>query len=460
MGLCCCNHRWMKLIGLALGCLGEFVTGSLYVFNVYLGAIKRTFNYTQREVELQSSLLYVGQGCGFLPGMFFDRFGPAWSSAVGLALGVGSYLFLWSTSKAVLFYSLRSWLMGIYFFLAGLGSSFTYMVALNTNLVNFNHQQRGKVMGTLNLFFAGSPFVYSLIYYHAFNGHDPENLESFPHMMLLLAISFAVVNIMCILFLRMLPEDKESVKSAVSYEDINGILNDLNPIPEKDQAMSLTQLAGNCNFHALLWVFILTASVGVFVTNNLTEIATSVMLDEHNPTLVLLIPVSVMVVSIMIGVFSDRYIETFPRSSVLLIGIGSFVISQMLFLLLVDVFSILIIATILVGVGNAIMWSLGPALMTDILYIGNLGRNWGIILLVNSLVCFALQETFGILYESAITMPNELFCYGLHCLRGAFGIGLASTILSVVPALVLVIRTNSSLPKPKPEMNGTIAILE
>ncbi|XP_060079103.1 uncharacterized protein LOC132558543 [Ylistrum balloti] len=335
------------------------------------------------------------------------------------------------------------------------------MVALNTNLVNFNHQQRGKVMGTLNVFFAGSPFVYSLIYYHVFNGDDPENFESFPQMMLLLAVSFAVVNVMCILFLRMLPEDTESVKNAVSYEDINGIIpNDLNIMVEKDEPMTLKRLAGNCNFQALLWVFILTSSVGVFVTNNLTEIATSVRLEKHNPTLVLLIPITIMLVSILIGVFSDRYIGTFPRSSVLLIGIGSFVISQMLFLLLVDVFSMLIIATILVGIGNAIMWSLGPALMTDILYIGNLGRNWGIVILVNALFCFALQETFGALYENAITAPKELFCYGVHCLRGAFGIGLTFTVLSVLPALVLVIRTNSSPKKTKPEINGTAAILE
>ncbi|XP_021367267.1 uncharacterized protein LOC110459371 [Mizuhopecten yessoensis] len=334
------------------------------------------------------------------------------------------------------------------------------MVSMNTNLVNFTQQQRGKVMGTLNCFFSGSPFVYSLVYYHVFNGNDPDNLESFPRLMMLVAISFAVVNSLCILFLRRLPESKERANQSISYEDINGIPNDLSKVLEKDVSMSTTCLAGNCNFHALLWVFTLTSSVGVFVTNNLTEIATSVRLDRHNPTLVLLIPVTTMVVSILIGVLSDKYIGTFPRSSVVLIGIGSFIISQMLFLLLADVFSLLIIATILVGIGNAIMWSLGPVLTADILYIGNLGRNWGLITLVNAIFCFALQEVFGVMYENAITTPNELFCFGLHCLRGAFGIGLTSTLLSFLPALVLFIRTKSSFPKPKPEVNGTIAILE
>ncbi|OWF43688.1 hypothetical protein KP79_PYT24880 [Mizuhopecten yessoensis] len=462
MGICCCDPRWVKFTGLVLGCLGEFVTGSVFVFNLYLGAIKRTFNYTQQEVELQSSLLYLGQGFGIIPGMFFDRFGPAWTSAVGLVLAVSSYVFLWTTSGAVLFYSIRSWLMGIYFFVAGkgVGTAFTYMVSMNTNLVNFTQQQRGKVMGTLNCFFSGSPFVYSLVYYHVFNGNDPDNLESFPRLMMLVAISFAVVNSLCILFLRRLPESKERANQSISYEDINGIPNDLSKVLEKDVSMSTTCLAGNCNFHALLWVFTLTSSVGVFVTNNLTEIATSVRLDRHNPTLVLLIPVTTMVVSILIGVLSDKYIGTFPRSSVVLIGIGSFIISQMLFLLLADVFSLLIIATILVGIGNAIMWSLGPVLTADILYIGNLGRNWGLITLVNAIFCFALQEVFGVMYENAITTPNELFCFGLHCLRGAFGIGLTSTLLSFLPALVLFIRTKSSFPKPKPEVNGTIAILE
>ena len=72
-------------------------------------------------VEVMSSMLNIGLGVGFLPGMFYDRFGPQWTSLVGLVVSVGAYMLLWSTTRSnlVAFYSKNSWLMAIYFFVAG-----------------------------------------------------------------------------------------------------------------------------------------------------------------------------------------------------------------------------------------------------------------------------------------------------------------------------------------------------
>ena len=73
------------------------------------------------SVEVMSSMLNIGLGVGFLPGMFYDRFGPQWASAIGLVVSVGAYMLLWSTTRPSLihFYSKSSWLMSIYFFIAG-----------------------------------------------------------------------------------------------------------------------------------------------------------------------------------------------------------------------------------------------------------------------------------------------------------------------------------------------------
>ena len=66
-------------------------------------------------------MLNIGLGVGFLPGMFYDRFGPQWTSAIGLVVSVGAYMLLWSTTRSnvVPFYSKNSWLMAIFFFIAG-----------------------------------------------------------------------------------------------------------------------------------------------------------------------------------------------------------------------------------------------------------------------------------------------------------------------------------------------------
>jgi len=70
-------------------------------------------------VELLSSMLNVGLGVGFLPGMIYDKFGPTTSSVAGLIVSVPVYLLIWSTTLYPTFYSTKAWLMSIYFFLAG-----------------------------------------------------------------------------------------------------------------------------------------------------------------------------------------------------------------------------------------------------------------------------------------------------------------------------------------------------
>jgi hypothetical protein len=55
---------------------------------------------------------------------------------------------------------------------AGLGSAFTYMVALNTNIINMDKRFRGTIVGLLNAFFAGSPSVFVQIYLHVLTGED------------------------------------------------------------------------------------------------------------------------------------------------------------------------------------------------------------------------------------------------------------------------------------------------
>ncbi|KAH3700824.1 hypothetical protein DPMN_075804 [Dreissena polymorpha] len=170
----------LKFVGLLVGLLAKFTTGSIFVFSAYQDAIKYNFNYTQTEVELLSSMLNVGLGVGFIPGMFYDRFGPALTSGVGIVLSVPIYLLIWSTVKFTEFYSSRAWLMSLYFLMAGFGSVFTYMVALNTNVINFSDRHTGKIIGLLNAFFAGSPSVFATVFYRFFTSGvstDPANQD-------------------------------------------------------------------------------------------------------------------------------------------------------------------------------------------------------------------------------------------------------------------------------------------
>jgi len=94
------------------------LTTILSPFYVYI--YNSTIYIVPVSVELQSSLLNLGLGIGFIPGILYDKFGPFWTSAAGLCVSVGSYMLLWSTTKYVAFYRSNSWLMSIYFLLSGM----------------------------------------------------------------------------------------------------------------------------------------------------------------------------------------------------------------------------------------------------------------------------------------------------------------------------------------------------
>lgn len=70
-------------------------------------------------MSLQPSLLNMGLGMGVLPGIIYDKFGPAVTSLVGLCASVGGYLLLWSTTLYIDFYQKSSALIGLYFMICG-----------------------------------------------------------------------------------------------------------------------------------------------------------------------------------------------------------------------------------------------------------------------------------------------------------------------------------------------------
>ena len=90
------------------------------------------------------------------------------------------------------------------------------MVALNTNIINFDKKHTGKVVGLLNAFFAGSPSVFATLYYHVFKDGDHHD---YPGFLLMFAISFGIADLLCIIFLRIYAE-KDGTKEP--FQGITG----------------------------------------------------------------------------------------------------------------------------------------------------------------------------------------------------------------------------------------------
>ncbi|KAK3605951.1 hypothetical protein CHS0354_019628 [Potamilus streckersoni] len=438
------RHTVLKFIGLAIGCLAKFVTGSLFTFNVYQDAIKETFNYTQKEVEVMSSMLNIGLGIGFLPGMLYDRFGPQWTSGAGLLVSVSAYILLWSTSttKCVAFYRSNSWLMAIYFFFCGLGSVFTYMVALNTNVINFHDRHTGKVVGLLNAFFAGSPSIFATIFYAFFGSATDVENQNLGGFMLLFAGCFGVADILCVIFLRVYNETKTQT-SPENSGDIHSIEREPNTrevIPfdrNKFEHLPLKKLLQNVDYHLLAWTFALASSIGLVFGNNLTVVSKSLHLDQYNDRLVLIIPITNATISLSIGIISDYFKEKVPRLAILIVGCCGFLACLVICFFLADKLAALYIATTIAAIGIGITWSISPTIMKEMFYIGNLGRNWGIALLGAAVLGMISQLIFGALYDANITVVADNYCYGMSCIRGGFSVFLGFACMSVICGLAM-----------------------
>lgn len=440
-------HR-MKWLGLGVGCLAKFVTGSLFVFNVYEDAIKNTFNYTETEVQLQSSLLNIGLGFGFIPGKFYDNFGPQWASLGGVIVSVLAYTLLWSTPKYVSFYQDKSWLMAIYFFLSGLGSVFTYMVALNTNVINFDEKHRGKIVGLLNAFFAGSPSIFAVIYYHVIG--DPTSTESFSTFMLLFAIAFGVTDVICMFFLRIYTKPTElleqrEMKTQVSSESNNSSsCCDSVSKGRRNEGTPLRELLQNADYYIFTLMFTFASCVGLVYVIALTQTTNSMGFSSHNPDVVLIVPIVNALISVCIGVFSDHFRERLPRLAILIAGSTSFVVCQVLIVTLAAEYTWIVMATIFCGIGVGLIWSIAPTIMSEYFDVANLGRNWGIALFLGSLVGLGAQESFGAFYDAAKTHSSDIDCFGIECVRKGHAVALASGIVSIILGVTLYFKRRNS----------------
>lgn len=356
-----------------------------------------------------------------------------------------------------------------------MGSVFTYMVAINTNIINFHAKHSGKIIGFLNAFFAGSPSIYSVIYYQCFTQGDITDTsnQDFPGFMVMFAVSFAVADLLCIVFLRIYKEDVtyvefenvteteqpfagkgldavanndagkeiEKEESENASRETQRIKEPTNETGNTEHLMTLKQLIKCYNYHLLVLMFSFASVIGLVYVNNITVISKSLHLNSNDNTLTIIIPITNAILSACVGLFSDYFKERIPRLWVVLLGCSVFTASQVLVYLFADKLAILVLSTIFVGIGVAIIWSIGPTMMKEMFHIGNFGRNWGLAILVAAVLGACSQEVFGALYDNQVTEENSQQCYGMKCIRGGTAMEIACGGLSIVFGLLLQVMS-------------------
>jgi hypothetical protein len=348
------------------------------------------------------------------------------------------------------------------------------MVALNTNVINFSSKHTGKIVGFLNAFFAGSPSVFATVYYGMFTtGGDSTIVENqdFAGFMLFLAILYGIVNILCMVFLRIYkePVHSENDVSIKYYKDSTGVVLDeitivangdvetdvkVNDNKEENvyeinkkymssdsrEPMTLRETLCTIDYQLFAWMFAFASSAGLVYGNNITVTSKAMYLDNYNSKLVIIVPITNAIVSASIGILSDLLKEKIPRLALVVLACLSFAIAQALVLIFAQTYVSLIVATVFDGIGVGIIWSLCPTITKEMFSVQHLGRNWGIALLLAALLALASQEVFGALYDAKIPEGKGNNCYGKSCIDGGYGVFLGVALVAFVMGIIILVR--------------------
>ncbi|CAH1801113.1 unnamed protein product [Owenia fusiformis] len=369
MAICKFNQlRCLLVTSLIVGCFVKLWKGTLFNFNVYALALRDTFNYTQTDVNTISILTNMGISFGFPAGILHDKYGPRWTSFVGLVVTFAAYILIWSTSKSVEFYSNNAWLMKLYFFFIGQGTTFAYMTAFVTNLCNFDSKYRGKIVGLLDTFSGGSPSLFALIYATCFvNGHvTDDGNQNWPGYIEILIVGTTVTNFAAFLLLRVRPgepdtdseadveleaatdkshgEDTELVKADELANRYDG--TDAQPADDS-HAEAIEPTTNTTWYHKLkeewndfkgtlfdkrylflLFIKSFVTPIAIVFNTNITALLKAAGYEEYSATMTILFPLAGMGSRVIISFAADYFPSVSSRSNILLITNMGFIVAQ------------------------------------------------------------------------------------------------------------------------------------
>ena len=335
------------------------------------------------------------------------------------------------------------------------------MVALNTNIMNFHKRHTGKVVGTLNAFFAGSPSVFATIYYNWFTHGDGTKAENqdFRGFMLMIAIMFCAINMLNLIFVYKIPVSDESVSLGVNGDKkvawknpviVNQTNNSSENSPsidnvktehqatyphednERDEHVPFYKLLQNSNYILLLIIFSLASTLSLVFGVNITTISKSVKLDKYNQYLTIISPITNAVFSISIGFFSDYFRHRIPRLQIIIAACVVFTLCYLLVVVAPTSIEALMVAAFLCGIGIAFLYSMTPPLMKEMFNMKNFGRNWGVALLAQSAVSMPAQILFGAMYDAQVKTVGGHDCYGSRCIVGGMAVFLGTAVVTTL----------------------------
>ncbi|KAF9580770.1 hypothetical protein BGW38_002450 [Lunasporangiospora selenospora] len=271
------------------------VAGSLYVFALYAPSFTGRLGYTQTQTSMIAVIGDIGlYGIGPVSGMMADRLGPRPTSLVaGSLLGIGYGLL--STGYSIGLDQVRAneppihflW-MAFFLFLAGMGSSASYMAAFTTLARNFT-ESRGIALGIPVSFFGLSAAFLTSISQSFFMTQFPDTHGQLEldtvRFLLFLGASGGLANLISVVGLNLLQQPQQSPHE--QHDSTKKSLVDPDLEAEENSASGLDRPASRSNaneYTPLLREDTLTGSIAESTTRSEPSIRTATTLEPSSPS--------------------------------------------------------------------------------------------------------------------------------------------------------------------------------
>ncbi|CAH1801977.1 unnamed protein product [Owenia fusiformis] len=476
-----------RYISLCVGILGLVFCGILHGFNIYAVALKQTFNYTQTELEYITVSGIAGSGItSYFNGVVIDKYGPRSACVIAAILSSSCFALEWMSTKFISFFTSRSWLICLIYFVGSAGCCFTYMASMSTIALNFEGKHQGKVVGFASAMFGGSPLIFALIYQVFFvQGHvtDEQN-QNLGGFFIMLSIWAGCTGVLGAGFLKIVPpvethiplmsegeHSKQNVdetnvttnETAIDHDTEKGkcvtasddnitnakdnTLNDKTPLFQKESEnsslttcsdeeknMTCFRMVKTFKFHLLLWVVIIIKGIGLILSANITTIAKSAHLEATSSALILIIPVADTLARSLGGIIPDFLKQRLPFisvSSVLVFASFLMMVAQMILIFFNQSFVALVCFSIMSSVSTGFIAVMTPITISEFFGMKEFSQKLGLLLTLNGLAAFLFAKVFGWIYENNSPRGSK-DCFGEHCSRMTFIIMAIFALLSTL----------------------------
>ncbi|CAH1790809.1 unnamed protein product [Owenia fusiformis] len=447
------SQQLQKYVSLSIGILGSLIAGIVYGFNIYAISLKRTFNFTQSELDNIASAGDLGIPMSFPAGVIVDRFGPRIACTVSLILTTMGFLLMLMATEFRLFFSSKSWLLCAFYFLASFGLRFLVIAPKVVCCKLFDRKHVGKVLGLVGAFRGISPAIFSAIYRGLFvQGHieDAEN-QKLGEFMIMLAVLSACINLYGVVMLKVAPEETsesdETELSPVRRSDIdaNGATTDekSNGPREKEnkQKMSDTtaliadkiarspqpemnclQMIKTSGFYYIFIICIIFAGTCGTLINNITIVVKSARIDPYSLPFPVVISICMSLGQLLGGTVSDFIIQKWPdvlRGSFLLFPGIIFIISQITLIFYNQSLICLIFSSVILSLLFGSVFPLTNVIVLRYYGMEHFGQNIGLIAASYGIGMVLFQTLFASNYDT-YTSSGSKDCYGEMCTKWYF----------------------------------------